>query len=41
MQMMNPRSQTKSLDWMYEEQDEDFLLGKTPHEIVDLWEEEE
>ena len=41
MQLFNPRSQTSSsLDWMYEEQD-DFLSGKTPHEIEHIWEDEE
>ncbi len=41
-QMMNQRSQTKTLDWLYqEEQEDDFLLGKIPSELRDILEEEE
>jgi hypothetical protein len=41
-QFMDQRSQTKILDWLClgEEQD-DFLMGKTPIEFSDSWEEEE
>ncbi len=41
-QMMNQRSQTKILDWLcQEEQEDDFLLGKTPSEPRDIREDEE
>jgi hypothetical protein len=41
-QYMSPRTQTSIFDWMYvEEQDDDFLMGKTPKDLSDAWEEEE
>jgi hypothetical protein len=41
-QVMNQRSQTKVLDWLYQEEGEDdFLMGRTPKDLGDTWEEEE
>jgi len=41
-QVMNQRSQTHIPDWLYQEvQEDDFLMGKTPQEFPDTWEEEE
>jgi hypothetical protein len=41
-QQMNQRSQTKVLDWLYqEEENDDFLLGKTPRELQDIEDDEE
>ncbi len=40
--MINQRSQTQTLDWLYQEgQEDDFLLGKTPSQSRDVWEDEE
>ena len=39
--VMNQRDQTKVLDWLYHEEDEDFLLGKVPNEFKGIWEDEE
>lgn len=39
-QMMNERNQIKTLDWK-DEQEDDFLLGKTPNEFQSIWEDEE
>jgi len=36
------RSQNEVPGWLYNEiQEEDFLLGKTPKDLTDTWEEEE
>lgn len=41
-QSITPRSETKVLDWLnQEEQEEDFLLGKTPQDFQDIEDEEE
>ena len=41
-QVMNQRNQTKILDWLsQEEQEDDFLRGKTPSVFQDSWEDEE
>lgn len=39
--MMNQRNQTKALDWLYQEEEDDFLLGKIPSEFKEMWEDEE
>lgn len=40
--VMNHRSQTKIPNWLYQEmQEDDFLMGKTPKDLSDSWEEEE
>ncbi len=40
--MTDHRSQTKIWDWLYQEtQEDDFLVGKTPKDLADTWEEEE
>jgi hypothetical protein len=41
-QTMNQSSQTQMLDWLCQgEQEDDFLMGKTPSEFQDSWEDEE
>jgi len=41
-QIMDYRSQSKVPNWLYQEiQEDDFLMGKTPQELPDSWEEEE
>jgi len=41
-QTMDRCSQTKVPDWLYQEvQEDDFLMGKTPKDLPDTWEEEE
>ena len=39
--VMYQSGQTRDLDWLYQEGEDDFLLGKTPIEIQDMWEDEE
>ena len=40
--LMGERSQSKVLNWLYQEETEDdFLLGKTPKDLSDTWEDEE
>jgi hypothetical protein len=40
--VMNERIQTKVPDWLYQEiQEDDFLMGKTPKDLPDTWEDEE
>jgi hypothetical protein len=40
--VMNQCRQTRLLDWLYqEEQEDDFLLGITPNEFQEIMEEEE
>ncbi len=39
--MIDQRGQTQNLDWLYEEGGEDFLQGKAPIAIQDVWEDEE
>ena len=39
-QMMRQRSPMKTLDWL-EEQEDDFLMGKTASEFQDIGEDEE
>lgn len=41
-QVMEERSQTKIPDWLYlETQEDDFLMGKTPKDLPDVWGDEE
>jgi len=41
-QVMDQRNQIKVPDWLYHETEEDdFLLGRTPKDLPDTWEEEE
>ena len=40
--LMDQNSQTRILDWLYlEEEQDDFLMGRTPKELSENWEEEE
>ena len=41
--VMDQRTQTRILDWLYQqvEGEDDFLMGKTPQDLSDTWEEEE
>jgi hypothetical protein len=41
IQMINQRNQAKTTDWLYREEEDDFLLGKTPNVFQDSWEDEE
>ena len=41
-QVMSQRSQNRSMEWLYQEaQEDDFLSGKTPSELQNIWEEDE
>ena len=40
-QKMNQRKQVKIMDWVLQEEEEDFLMDKTPIELSDILEEEE
>jgi hypothetical protein len=33
--------QTQTLDWLYQEEGDDFLQGRTASELPDVWEDEE
>jgi hypothetical protein len=39
--VMNQRHQTTGFAWLQEEQEDDFLIGKTPNEFQETWEDEE
>ena len=41
-QLMDHRSKDKIFDWLYQEnQEDDFLIGKTPIDLQNTWEDEE
>jgi len=40
--VMDQHNEIRIPDWLYgETQEDDFLMGKTPTELQDTWEEEE
>ncbi len=39
-QVMDRRSQIRISDWLFQE-DDDFLMGKTPNDLPYVWEDEE